>query len=530
MANRQNRKSERGAPGAVAGKTPPTPELDTSRDGSSPMKNSSGGGSTMGVVITEAAFLRPPGPSFLESPFGQRYISTKPKAIVSGDVEARLSVWLFNVRGYQELGSYTATSVRGITDGATLLEDWYVLVRDMAKRALKYKHLPVTVTDTEMLMYICDAYYYVLANLTTLLNLNRLPQYNSAFSVLAANLPAYMARITRLWRRMSAMAMPPWLKEHAIRNGQIVHAPGVLAPTLRLWSPYALLSAGSGGPTVTALNYTASTILKSATYLGTFVSNLEAVEKWLETGTSTVITDFVAVKDLIDMTVDICPQAFASGLPKPEDAPGLSIDLGVITDLTRRACFRKDDVSAGTDRWTIFPVPGCAEFGSRIPVIGLGSPSMYDHILLGAPKYGLLTNTPLGVKSADVDSDGMLVGTDYWVGNTMDVAQTDISDVFGVAADEEVVYAPSGTVASLGEGFRDENTAATIRTSVLKDSLKGLHVWDNIRFCDRSAWPSGWARILDESSYSYIMFQEAEDLGENYAEFLARSLGVPYIR
>lgn len=514
----------RGKPAAeaVAPTTAAKAELDSAKDGSTGNpKPFVGGGSVMGTVITEAAFLRPPLPTFMDSPFGQRYLCAKPKSCINGDVQARGQIWAFSLRGYCTYGTVVAAE---LAEGENLLKDWYPLVRDMAKRSLKYKHLPTTLSDYNMLKYWCDAYFYVLANLTTLLNLNRLLQYNAAFSYLCAILPTYMSRITRLWRRLSALSAPPFLKAHAIRNGQVVFAPGVLAPTIRMWSPEFLLPSGSGGPSPYILDKEIDEILPVAAELGPFVYGLELTEKWLETGATAISSDFIAVRDLVDMSADIVPGTFVPGLPDPKDVPGLSIDLSVITDLLRRAVFRKDVITAGTDRWIIFPVPEMSDLGGRIPVCGLGQPTMNDFTYLGAPKYGVFYGAAAGTKSVDVDSNLMVPGTDFQMISTMDISATDARSIFGSKTgtpDEEMWTAPLGTAADIFSAY-DLNVASTIRAAIRGDALRMLHPWDDVRYHDRDAWAAGWTRLVEEVGYSYLMYMEPSDLAYNYAEFLDR--------
>jgi hypothetical protein len=112
--------------------------------------NSAGGGSVMGQLITEGTFLQHPNPTFVDSPFGQRYVSAKPKALIQNDVLVRSCALAFTIRGYADTGTVDTLNVQGTGDAELLLQDWYTLVRDMAKRSLKYKHLPTTLTDVDV--------------------------------------------------------------------------------------------------------------------------------------------------------------------------------------------------------------------------------------------------------------------------------------------------------------------------------------------------------------------------------------------
>jgi hypothetical protein len=482
----------------------------------------------MGDVLTEGSFLQRAKGGFIESIFGQRYTTTKPRALEDADVSVRAQVWTFSIRGsHGKVGVPESWLQNTAFAGETLLQDWYPLVRDMAKRALKYKHLPVTLSDYNMLRYYMDIYYYVVANLTVLLNLNRLGQFNVGFANICVNLPRVMSRVQRLWRRTSALSIPSFVRDHALRNGQIAYATGILAPTIRFWSNEYLLV--TGGPSITALNEDPFEMLVTLADLETFVTNLETAERWLEIGTAGIATDFTAVKDLIDMCSDIVPGAFVTGLPRSDAMPGLTPDPTLLTDLLRRAVFCKDAVDQATDRWTIFPVPAATEFGGRFPVVGFGTPSVYDFLLLGAPKYGYF-NAGLGTKSADVDSICMIPGTDHRVRANLDIGQTAFADIFGVnPAPDEVFLGDTTPDPYISNNSFDHGDAAAILAYFTTDSIFRLHPWDDIRWNDRNAWAAGWQHIVDENTYGYLMWMDPEDLGENYAEFLAKSLGIPYI-
>jgi hypothetical protein len=483
----------------------------------------------MGGVVTEGSFIPPPRVEFIESPYGHRYVQQKPKAVYRDDVTARLMQWAFTIRGYVDYGTFTLGLPNGVTDGEVILQSWYSLVRDMAKKALKYKHLPSTLTDTDMLIYWLDVYHYVLANLTAMLCANRLGQYNQGFAYLTTSVSTYVSRLSRLWRRLSAVRAPNFLKAHAIRDGLIVNHPRYMAPTLRHWAPTFLLASGSGGPGITAINADTAALYVTGNNFATFVRNLEIAEQWLENGTAAIATDFLAMKDLMDMTQDIVPGTFEPGLPDQRNLPGIATVPTVTNDILRRAIFRKDVVASGTDRWLIFPIPGEALLGERVAITGFGELSkVYDFTLLGAPKFGCF-NSGITTKSADVDSDVRIPGTDFWLRSDHD--SQDIRDIFGMTSaslNEEHLTGTYGSIVDLYDAF-DTNDAAAFRDYEVRDSLRRLHVWDRFRVLDREAWTAGWHRLIEEGARDYMFYAQAEDFGENYGEFLAEQLGIPYL-
>jgi hypothetical protein len=441
-------------------------------------------------------------------------------------------MWGFDIRGYHDYGSITLDIQD--TDGAKqLLLDWYPLVRDMGKRALKYKHLPTTLaTAPDMLRYWCNAYFVVVANLTTLLNLNRLSMVNAGLASLSSMLPRYMSRINRLWRRTSALAAPGFLKAHAIKSGMIVSVPNFCAPIIRLWSFDTMLATASGGPTRTSMTDEVFNLLRNDSTLGAFVAQLETTERWLEVGHATVaIDDFIAMKDLIDMTHDIVPGSFVTGLPEASSMPGVVADKRLLVDFLTRVLSWKDDQT--TDQWGIFPIPAETVFGGRVPIIGYGVPDIYDHTFLGAAKYGHFNS--LTSRDAAVDTAFRYLGTDIpssSAGLSAVATAFNTRNSFGVATYDEVVLRDGdpGTSINLGT-FIDWDSAVGIRTFLLADSLKTKHLWARLMPAIRSAWTTNvWSRAIDEAAFDYIFWLDAEDLGQNYATFVAQQLGIPFLK
>lgn len=530
------REKRTGKAAAVSGGGPG--ELDAARDGSSPLEKAppASTNTPAGSLLTEATYLEPPPMVFVESPFGQRYASRRPKTIgLIQDVGVRIEQWQSSCIGYKDYGTVAGTPVvPGYSNGERVLQDWYSYSRDMGKRALKYKHLPVNLSDENMLIYIMDVYHYLIANLTMLLNLNRLPHWNYVLADLNTYLPKYMARITRCWRHASALRMPPFWKAHAIRNGMIAYVPNILAPTIRLWSCNGLLAHVSGGPDITDPWNDLDDLFTTDLTLGQFVEALETTERWLRMGETGIITDFTAVKDLIDMTRDITPGTFDPGLPDSAKVPGLSGDQTLATDLLRRAVFRKDKVPAGTDQWIIYPIPNYADYGEMIPIVGFGAPTIYDFTLLGAAKYGHFTGDLTSLVE-DVNTAFRYMGTDYHVRAQGSVGE--IRDVFGLdgsAADlyDEVIgfIDSTGAVAysKVYDAF-DCNSASPWRTQLLQDPIRRMNPWDIIRAANQSGWTDLWKRMTGEKVHGYQMWVDPQDLGQNYAEFLARSLGIPFL-
>jgi hypothetical protein len=483
-----------------------------------------------GALLTEGTFIPRPTIKFIDSGFEQRYLVQRNRAMATDFPAVRAHLYGFTSRGYVDYGSPTPLLER-TTDHEQLLQDWYVYARDIGKRSLKYKHTPTTLTDDDMLIYLLDANGYVIMNVGALLNLNRLPHYNPAFGVLAAALPPYMSRLNRLWRRASANKIPNLWRAHFLRNSSIFGMDQLLAPTLRLWSNKFLLPAGSGGPTVTDIAATVCGMLTNATHLGTFVTNLENVQRWIEVGSAAIATDFIAVKDVIDMISDVpaLKDTFATGLPRADEMPGYVEDASLVNEMLTRAIGLKDQVTAGTDTWSVIPSNSHGGLGNRSLVMGFGQPHpLYDFTTWGVPKFSCslwLTN---------VDVAARFLGTDFPLRNYMTIANQDIRDFFGfdvqdpaTAAEEELFADGAASPDPVNGKMVNWNDADDIREAIKMDSTALNHVHWKWGPYQREATPTSFRKQWDETKVHYWFFPDAQDYPENMAVLTARTFGIP---
>jgi len=329
---------------------------------------------------------------------------------------------------------------------------------------------------------------------------------------------------------------PAWLKAHAIRCGSIVEVKGYLAPLIRFWRHDTLLAPGSGGPPDNRVDGTWFLTMTDASNaynrLNAFVTSLEDVERWCELGTATVRDDFIAVRDLIDMTADVVPGTFVQGLPDQKEMPGVTSDVSILNDVLYRAFFSKDLVTALTDQWTIFPPAAEGIFGGRVPIVGLGNINpAYDFTYLGAPKFGVF-DTDITLKSGDADSDIRVPGTEWKGTNKCGGAIMDIRDIFGCASSDEIMVRDGDPGVGIDIIYPINcDDANTIREFFMKDFIPTNHIWARACFGSREGWTVHvWSRFVDEAKVSYAFWAEAQDFGENYVQFIAATLGVPYIR
>lgn len=250
-------------------------------------------------------------------------------------------------------------------------------------------------------------------------------------------------------------------------------------------------------------------------------------------GSAAISDDFTAVKDLIDMTHDIVPGSFVPGLPDQRELPGVVPDANLMTELIARVLAWKDNVDQGTDRWALFPIPEDPVFGGRIPVIGLGTPTVYDYTLLGAAKYGHFNS--LTARNANVDTIFRYMGTDMPIGAEVATAPATPLDtrlVFGSknTVDECLLRDGSAAVYTLYKCI-DWDIANSIREMLLKDGIWTNHLWFKAMPALREDWTANvWSRFVDEAGFAYIFWPEHQDLGQNYGTLWAQHLGIPYIR
>jgi hypothetical protein len=337
---------------------------------------------------------------------------------------------------------------------------------------------------------------------------------------------------------MSAIPAPNLLKAHAMRNGQILNIQHFVEPTIRLWTrSESELAVGSGGPPVIApADVRVMALLDSATNLGAWVTMLEDTRRWLEVGSSAIAVDFTAMKDLIDMTCDILPGAWVTGLPDSKTLPGLSTDWSVYNDLYCRAVTSKVDVNAGTDQWCLYPPTsmGVTMFGNDIvPIQGLGTPDIYTWTLMGAPKFGTLNNDGT-LQKADVNVvKSVLYGTDFHRKCYTTISDNEFIDSFGLTGspyDEEVCNRSDVTPQGLKYSI-DDTSSATLNDFATDDTRIWRHHWGmHALACAAAHTVPKKNQFANEARVNYRFFAEPTDFVENYLQMWAIALGVPFIR
>lgn len=494
-----------------------------------------GGGSALrGGLEVDTSIIMAPKPSFVSSPYGQRYLNRRAIGTSVGDVLARAEMWASNIACYYDHGTVSSPGLYGTTNIDNLLQDRYGLYRELGKRSIKYKALPITITDYTVWRDMDNADLFLLGNVGSLLNLSRLNHYNYGCSILTQYLGKYMSRLSRLWRSLSAKPMLGIVKSHGLRNSQITSVPGEQSVYIRWWSSAMLRSTnGPGNPDASIGGYSVMAILMNDAMLGKWVEYLETVERWSRMGATAIATDWIAIRDMIDMIIDVVPGVYTTGLPKVSEMPGITSDVSILTDVFARCVTEKDDVNVGTDQWNIFPVPDALGMNGRIPIAGFGQPGVMDFMLLGAPKFGIFSGD-MTKQIGDVNSAVRLVGSDLRVTDQVlnPNGVVDADKAFGLAiasgGEEEILVEGTATAIALSSSI--EVGSANDVSFLSQASLKSKHPWMIHRFAVKGGVAAGYNRWVESPNFGYLFYAEPADLIENNIVAFATAMGLPYLR
>jgi hypothetical protein len=483
-------------------------------------------------------------PALVESPFGQRYLTARARTPNADDILARFQVWAFDVRGYHDYGAFTLDIPTQMEAGEQILENWYDMARQQAKVALKYRHLPLVLGDDTHVINYLNAYVYVVANLSTLLNLDRLYMYNIAFARIQPYLPRRISQIRGMWRRAMAVRAPMLLKAHALRCGTIFHMPGRHAPVVRFWNHDAIDGhyGGAADYTDDATVVAADTgtdgvlagdnVITGTTKLDVFLSNIN-IALWYLEGNITAgaeSDDITAIKDMADMIHDVIPGSWEQGLPGETSLPGIVVDPGLTTELYYRLIAYKTDESVGTDQWVIWPPPQPAGLAGRCPIYTLlpdFKTDIYSNCQLGAPKFAVFEDG-VDYVERDVNTAVRIAGSD--IPTSAIPAQTfGVTEMFSGGV-REVLFTREDGFDTINT-FVDYGTLANVLGQMDTQCYYNDHyanlVWYRADLI--AAQSVGELRFLNNTGAAIRAFVDVEDQGENYARLLATSLGVPYL-
>jgi len=556
----RSRGRNKGGPksGAAKGSTPAgTPATTTTADtvavdkaaapseeGKAPAPPTGGGGKS-GVAdpatvpyVTETTLIPTVPPGYVLTSTKRLVLAGKTRTMALYDTALRVTVWAFDCKSYFSYSDPSTTPADLLTTEREY-QDWYKLARDIIIRDPANDNLiEPCLSNKDLLRYYLNCYTRVVANCEALLNMSRLPIQNTGMSRMNVYLPRIMSRVTRLWKNLSTLLATPVVKAHALRCGTIVWAPGVLAPHLRLWKGNYELPSSSGGPreidqfisgaaAITAYDlFTAMTEGDHpTTQIEKFLEWLEAGYRWLKEGTEAIQDDWALMKDMMEWAAihKTTVGSFTTGLPEIAKLPGLTVDASILTDLLARAQFLKVDIDAGTDQWYMYPVVGNLQLQQRVPIMGLGTPTIYDDVSMGAPKFGQLAEED-DLTKCDVDSAMWCDGTEHMVGSDFRAQTEDIRAHFGLA-DQEIVILKNGTEdtavdnvlvegAELAQVFSTRSLASQhVMAAALGMELTSIHL-------------NAISHYWEECDVAYIRYPNPVDFGMDTAQMIANGLKV----
>jgi hypothetical protein len=501
---------------------------------------------TQSMFESDTTFLTPTQPGYVATPTGRQVLTGKHRTMSQNDVAFRLQAWAFDCKGYFEYGTQTLMKPpNDLKSQENVYRDYYQLARGVIARTQTNDTLLLDsgcLADNNTMRYYLNACFTDVANTGMLINLNRCSVLGTAWSGISRVLPRYMSRINRNWRRLSSIIMTPNVRAHAIRSANIFYAPGVLAHTIRVWKGNYLKRESEGGPPELAIAPANPEVvaplyevLTNEVELAQFVSWLEDLTHWLLFGdTPTPTDDQLALKDLLGMaaTNKVLAGSWVTGLPRSNDLPGQIVDASLINEVLSRAVFLKDDVSAGTDQWFMFPVVGNTTLQRRVPVMGLGMPSLYDSISMGAPKFGQLGENEDQIK-ADVDVAMWCNGTEHQVHNDLSFQTEDIRAHFGLKpftaqgreyGNESVHYKNGSGNEAYGKVVND----GAFGTLLSEPTVLAQHVLMHaILRLEEAGTMDDIMGLFEEADVSWLWYINPEDEGFDTAALATNMLKIP---
>lgn len=498
-----------------------TKVLDADRDGSVPTATGGGGKSAL-RGIADLNPLRAPLPELVKTSFGAAYLTGRSRPIPEDALQCYGEIWKLSLEGWDESGSPT-DFIPSYADGNTLLGQWYGHARNEAKIALKYKHQPTALNTSASFLKYNEPVFFAIANLTCFFNVTNLLFYNQAFMTLNEFAPRRRAKASRLWDRINAV--PTWtlIRNHAIFCGSIfgdVHN----VPFMRVWTESTVDWYGPSQAYTAQTTVYPDELFTSLTNLDNWLDNIESAIEVAEGHLNSAlgandVEDCLGIRDLIDMVRDITPGVFEAGkLPNPKDLPGLTTSPTLKSELYGRGSMWKDSFGLGTDLRCAFPVIGESNFRDQVPIGIWGEINeAYAYTLLGASKVFKLNDTD-GLYATATGNAQIKYGTDHPLDYTRDF--TYYTRLGGWAqADAFIDYGDGGALRTLS------NLQLPLEENIFAPSMFFIPQYEITDGAGTTLF-----NFLDKIvTCDKLIYIEPEDLGENYAFLLSRSLNVPYL-
>lgn len=486
---------------------------------------SGGGGSSGFSPVIQNRLVQPFVPGLIQSPYGPSYLTRRSRPLPADAVQARSFGLQFDIKGYVYKGVAPTEVLNEYQAGENLLTiNWYPAMRQRAKEQLQWKATPTALVAGGTVTDWMNIYFYAVANAGVLINLDRLYQLNQACSSLYTYLPGKISRVKKLWGRLRSVVAPKFLAAEAMKRGLVFSESPDSAVHIIKWSESPLVVYGGPADYTDYANASMYFCLSNDTYLTNLVDNIEKATWALESAVTydaNMAADFIAIRDVMEMLSNTMPELYGKFLPADMDMPGLIVDPRLGDIVYRCALEQYETKGASADEVTLFPVTKMTEFANKIPIIGRGIPDEEDFSFWGKPKVYTTNDSTAGLRYGPAANKLVGYGTIFaahWVnwgtlGNwTKDYLYTRedgwVNDTLDAATD-------------FGDGA-------------------GIRAWINMhgRIIEHAYWPHIFAsqltttlewRFLDDLRVDYQFWMDEEDLGGNYAMFLAKNVGLPYI-
>jgi hypothetical protein len=527
----------------------PAPEKTGDKKGGRDRRGKGGGGGggkvadpQSGNFVTDTAYLPPIAQSFAKTPFGRIVPVTKSESMraIAGDVAYRCLMYAVDYKGYFAYGTSVPEDEfsREIMGASALTSQWFPAAREfLAKAQPELLQQIADLTNTSLPKQYYNVYATWVGNMVTMLNVARLGMMSAEFSELTKYFPRFMGRITRNWRRGSTLPVFSVVRDDAISLGAIGYWPGVCQPVLRFYN--LLYGPTAGGPATLAEVFTSHSatlavtddpilIISDVTKLGYFVEWLEGLEGWLERGTATILTDFLAMKDMMNRVAARAELAgsIVRGLPGSDVFPGLTLDKSMFTDILTRLVTWKEDVTAGVDIWYGWPLNGETSEMGYVPVFGLGTPSLFDYVNIGVPKFIRFASHP-GEPLADVNDSFYCDGTRHHIATDF-MTDTDARAIFGHAVTDvaDELYVVKGTLPAARGRLQWMTPTADILANLGEPySVFANHVAALPALLQVTGIP-----FLEELDVDYVIHPVAHQMAEDTIQLLMQRYRLPTLR
>jgi hypothetical protein len=337
--------------------------------------------------------------------------------------------WRFNIKGYHQFDSADVTA--GIPH-TTLAEDYmescYQYAWNICKLARKPRlsQLPAAV-DGGVWEDLLNIAHFAIANMV-MLNCNfQLIQYSEGFQIQSSYLPDKMVRLYRLWKRISSVIMPHFIKPIAIADGAITVGTREPTPHISRISYIPLDSFGVADYDAPGFSQSSESLYDQLTVsadIDAMLDDIESAVQVLEGYVGGGDTPFSRAEVLAVLEVwmllstvesKFCPggkdiaSLYGQGLPDLRTMPGLFLNDRKITDWYCRGFHSYDDDNS---TYNFFPVINDADLNLLVPVKGFGQIGDEEHTLVGNTKFfGAINDTDDGTAYTAASGKVIAYGT-----------------------------------------------------------------------------------------------------------------------